>query len=296
VNPKYIKFENNQRHIHPPKVFSFESDLSRSFTTLTTVLIKSKTKFARALGLNQEPALFRLDAHINRLLNGAQQLGILDPKKGEHQADQIEQILIKELANFYKSQFLNDKVSDQAFARLKIRLVLNRLGLELAIEPLSLAWPPTQLINVCSYQGERLNPEIKTTNVQTATEARKKILSAQIHEVILISKTGIVREGSWSNFFWFENDNSLFTTKSEILPGITRDTILNLKSVTLKDITIGDLLANACEAFITQSSTGVTPINTFDGKKIGTGEHHRTKEIQTLYTEHLNNISKPIFS
>lgn len=296
MNPKYIKFENNQREVLPPKIFSFESDLSRSFTTLTTVLIKSKTKFARALVMTQEPALFRLDAHITRLLNGAQQLGILDPKKSEHQADQIEQILLKELAHFYKSQFLNYKVSDQAFARLKIRLVINRSGLELAIEPLALAWPPTQPINVCSYQGDRLNPEIKTTNVQTAMEARKKMLSAQIHEVVLISKTGIIREGSWSNFFWFEKDGSLFTTKSEILPGITRDTILNLTSVTLKDITVDDLFTNASEAFITQSSTGVTPINTFDGKKIGTGEHHRAKEIQILYTEHLNNISKPIFS
>jgi branched-subunit amino acid aminotransferase/4-amino-4-deoxychorismate lyase len=296
VNSKYIKFENSQRVILAPKTFSFESDLSRSFTTLTTILVKSKTKFAFALGLSLEPALYRLDAHVTRLLNGAQQLGILNPQIKEHQAEEIEKILLTELTHLYKSQLLTEKVSDSSFARIKIRLVLSHQGLEINMEPLLLSWQNSKTINVASFQGDRINPEIKTTNVQTSMAARKKLLSSTIDEVILISQTGIIREGSWSNFFWFEKDEKLYTTKSEILPGITRDSILNLKLTTLKDITVDDFFANATEAFITQSSTGVTLINTFDGKTIGSGEHHRSKEVKTLYADYLNKTSKPIFS
>ncbi len=108
-------------------------------------------------------------------------------------------------------------------------------------------------------------------------------------EALLLNLDETIAEGSGQNFFIIKNN--IFHTndeKSNILMGITRDTVLTLiKDLGMKckidKITQQDLY-DADEAFFTGSASEVTPIRKIDNHEFSNGKAGKlTLKIQDLY-------------
>jgi len=131
--------------------------------------------------------------------------------------------------------------------------------------------------------------DIKTTqllpNLLAKTDARR----AGAYEAWLIDEDGFVTEGT-STSAWIVDAAGRLTTRNlshEILPGVTRRVIMEAAAeaqlpVSEHRFTAEDALV-ALEAFIS-SATGVVPVVSLDGKKIGEGRPGPvTRRVQELY-------------
>ena len=116
------------------------------------------------------------------------------------------------------------------------------------------------------------------------TEANR----AGYDEAILLTAEGYIADGSGENVFLVK-DGELFTPdlSASILPGITRDTIIQIAQdlgyrVHEKPLIRSDLYL-ADEAFMTGTAAEVTPLRAVDDVEIGVGPI--TLEIQENYLE-----------
>ncbi len=120
-------------------------------------------------------------------------------------------------------------------------------------------------VKVISLKEARPDPNLKNWR----PEFRKKISQlkkdTKVYEILLIDESGIVREGSQSNFFAIFGDK-IITSKGEgVLKGITRDSIIQIckeEKIKLeeKDFTLDDL-KSADTVFLTGTSPKVLPIS-----------------------------------
>ena len=134
-------------------------------------------------------------------------------------------------------------------------------------------------IKVCTTPDTRWNnPDIKTTQLLPNVLAKTKGMKKGFGETLFIDNGGFVTEGSSSNFWILDNNNSLKTRSLDgtILAGITRDSIIKCAiqkniNVIEEKITLEDI--KACnEAFITSASSFVTPVLQVDNFKIKDGK------------------------
>ncbi|PSP83591.1 4-amino-4-deoxychorismate lyase [Halobacteriales archaeon QS_6_64_34] len=107
-------------------------------------------------------------------------------------------------------------------------------------------------------------------------------------ECVLRDVDGNLAEGATSNLF-FVTENGLRTPSAELdlLPGVTRDIVMELAREEEFPVETGvyslDALRNADEAFLTNSTWEIRPIETVDGIDVGAGP--MTKLLQRLYDE-----------
>jgi branched-chain amino acid aminotransferase len=107
-------------------------------------------------------------------------------------------------------------------------------------------------------------------------------------ECLLRDIDGNLAEGATSNLF-FVTENGLRTPSAELdlLPGVTRDIVMDLAREEGFPVETGayslDALRNADEAFLTNSTWEIRPIETVDGIDVGAGP--MTKLLQRLYDE-----------
>jgi len=140
-------------------------------------------------------------------------------------------------------------------------------------------------IKVLPYQYVRDLPEIKTTNyvhmVLMADEMKKQGAAD-----LLFHKDGEVSELTRSNFFIFRGD-TLITSDTNILNGITRKVVLELAEAHFK-IEVRPMsyaeLETADEAFTTSSTKWVMPIVQIGDKPVGDGKAGKnTLSLQELF-------------
>ncbi len=144
-----------------------------------------------------------------------------------------------------------------------------------------------QGIDIITVQDERwLNCDIKTVQILPNAMAKQKAKAQGAFDAIFVSKDGIIREGTSSNFFIIKN-GVLIThplTKN-ILPGITRMVVKDLaKELGIKveeKFLLKTDIYSADEAFLTGTLTEILGIKTIDDKIIGTGK--RGEITQKLY-------------
>ena len=108
---------------------------------------------------------------------------------------------------------------------------------------------------------------------------------------MLLDSRGFIAEGSGQNIFIVKS-GKVYTNdeKSSILLGITRETIiqvckeLNIEII-IKDLSLDDLV-DADEAFFTGTASEVTPIVSFDRKKINDGKIGEiTAQLKNIYMD-----------
>lgn len=106
---------------------------------------------------------------------------------------------------------------------------------------------------------------------------------------VLTSASGFLTETAAGNVWWVSN-GVLKTPANNILKGVSRDVVMELKDQLKLPCLVGDFrpsdLASADEAFLTSTPLCLQPITRFNGKEIGTGHPGPvTRQLLTLWSQ-----------
>lgn len=148
-------------------------------------------------------------------------------------------------------------------------------------------------VPVILYHGERSNPNAKVINVSFREQVDREIKKKNVYEAILVDRYGNITEGSKSNIFMVKDNEVLTAPIETVLPGITRQTIIDLceelqikvseKKINFSNINDIDGL------FISGTSPKVLPINKVDEMNINSSSNKVILSIMEVYD---NNIEK----
>jgi len=228
--------------------------------------------------------IFRLKEHVKRLYYSAKILGIEIPYP---QTDLINTII--ELVKINKLKF--------GYVRPIVYYGYGSMGVNPNNNPIEIAiacWPwgaylSHDKIDVKTSKYIRIHPESTVVDAKLCGHYLNSILASlelrntHYHEVLFLDTNGYISEGAGENFF-IVKDNCIFTPQlGSILPGITRDTIIEIASslhypIIEKALSLNDAYA-ADEAFFTGTAAEVTPIHSIDDKKIGEAERGPVTEL-----------------
>lgn len=252
----------------------------------------------RAYPTAEGPAIFRLDAHVDRLFRSAHIMGMDIPFEKEAVRDailasvrenQLDSAYIRPMA-FYGAEGMGLRAD-----KLKVHLIvaawawgayLGEDALERGIR-----------IKTSSFNRHHINSTLckaKTNgSYMNSMLALREAQQCGCDEALLLDTEGYVAEGSGENIFIVRNGALLTPELTAALEGITRDTLIELaheigvpvheKRITRDEVYIAD------EAFFSGTAAEVTPIRELDHRAIGRG--HRgplTERLQTLYFEQVH--------
>jgi branched-chain amino acid aminotransferase len=130
--------------------------------------------------------------------------------------------------------------------------------------------------------------------------ARREARAAGADEALILNETGFVAEGSTSNVFLVSGETLVTpSTESGALPGITRETILELaQSIgvmpVVRQIELEELLRSD-EAFLTNSIIEIMPLTRLADKPIGSGKPGPlTQRLMSAYKKLIAKETSPL--
>jgi branched-chain amino acid aminotransferase len=247
----------------------------------------------RAYETDKGSAVFRLSDHLRRLDNSARLLHMQLPYSLEElraachgliAANGLPECYLRPIAFFGYGELGVSAVGnpvDVVIMSWPWGAYLGEDGLKNGIRAKISSWErigPNVIPHVAKATGVYLN------SMLAVTEANR----AGYDEAILLTAEGFVADGSGENVFIVKN-GELYTPdlSTSILPGITRDTVIQIaqdlgytvheKSLIRSDLYLAD------EAFMTGTAAEVTPLSAVDDVEIGVGPI--TLEIQEAYLD-----------
>ncbi len=247
----------------------------------------------RAYPTAKGTAIFRLQAHTDRLFRSAHILGMSMPfdKETISQAtraavreNKLESAYIRPMC-FYGAEGMGLRADN-----LKVHVIIAAwtwgayLGEEGQKNGIK--------IRTSSFSRHHVNVTMckakANGNYINSMMALREALACGCDEALLLDTEGYVAEGSGENIF-IVRDGALYTPDlTSALDGITRDTLFKLaaeigvpvheKRITRDEVYIAD------EAFFTGTAAEVTPIRELDGRAIGNGTRGPiTEKLQAMY-------------
>jgi branched-chain amino acid aminotransferase len=247
----------------------------------------------RAYHTPKGTAIFRLQAHTDRLFRSAHILGMKIPYTKDQineatraavRENRLESAYIRPMC-FYGSEGMGLRADN-----LKVHAIvaawswgayLGEDGQKNGIK-----------VRTSSYTRHHVNITMckakANGNYMNSMLALREALSAGCDEALLLDPEGYVAEGSGENIF-LVRDGVLYTPElTSALDGITRATVMQLcadlglkvieKRLTRDEVYVAD------EAFFTGTAAEVTPIRELDGRTIGAGKRGPvTERLQALY-------------
>ena len=247
----------------------------------------------RAYETDKGSAVFRLTDHLERLQNSAKLLHMELPYSVEElRASCHELIAVNGLPECYLRP-----IAFFGYGELGVSALGN------PVDVVIMSWPwgaylgeegLSKGISAKISSWERIGPNViphvaKATGVYlnsmlAVTEANR----AGYDEAILLTGDGFIADGSGENVFMVKG-GELYTPdlSTSILPGITRDTVVQIAQdlgyrVHEKPLIRSDLYL-ADEAFMTGTAAEVTPLRSVDDVEIGVGPI--TLELQKAYLD-----------
>jgi branched-chain amino acid aminotransferase len=250
----------------------------------------------RCYGTEAGPAVFRLDAHLERLYRSAAVYGIPVPYAPQDLASAACEVI---RYNRFRSCYLRP-ICFYGSDSLAVH------PLKCPVEVAILAWPWQPLLGAENIEkGVRatVSPWTKfhSSMLPTTAKACGQYLNSMLalrdaaergfDEAILLDSGGKLAEGSGENIF-LVRDGKILTNDEEdsILLGVTRDSVIRIArdlglTVEVQSLYPDDLL-RAEEAFFTGTASEVTPIREVDGVPISGGVRGPvTCEIQRVFYE-----------
>jgi branched-chain amino acid aminotransferase len=240
------------------------------------------------------PAVFRLDAHLDRLFASAQVYNLEIGYTQEELTEVVSEVIE---SNGFKS----------CYVRPICYFGSNSLGLhskDCPVEVAVLAWPWAPLLGAEGQdKGVRItvSPWVKfhSRMMPTTSKACGQYLNSILavrdaynrgfDEALLLDDDGNIAEGPGENLFILKGDR-LFTNdeNSSILLGITRDSVMQIARDSGYMVEVGKLqledLLSADEAFFTGTAAEITPIREVDGTEISQGKCGAvTKQFQETF-------------
>jgi branched-chain amino acid aminotransferase len=247
----------------------------------------------RAYETPKGTAVFRLGDHLTRLENSARLLSmelgysVADLREACHEviaANGLPECYLRPIAFFGYGELgvsaMGNPV-DVVIMSWPWGAYLGEEGLKTGISAKISSWQrigPNVIPHVAKATGVYLN------SMLAVTEANR----AGYDEAILLTAEGYIADGSGENVFLVK-DGEIYTPDlaTSILPGITRDTVIQIaqdlgyqvheKSLIRSDLYLAD------EAFMTGTAAEVTPLRSVDDVEIGVGPI--TLEIQEAYLD-----------
>jgi branched-chain amino acid aminotransferase len=247
----------------------------------------------RAYETAKGTAVFRLTDHLKRFDNSARLLHMELPYSVEGLGEACHQLIA---ANGLPECYLRP-IAFFGYGELGVSAMGN------PVDTVIMSWPWGAYLGEDGLKNgisakisswERIGPNViphvaKATGVYlnsmlAVTEANR----AGYDEAILLTGEGYIADGSGENVFVVKN-GELYTPdlSTSILPGITRDTVIQIaqdlgytvheKSLIRSDLYLAD------EAFMTGTAAEVTPLRAVDDVEIGVGPI--TLEIQEAYLD-----------
>ncbi len=236
--------------------------------------------------------IFRLEEHYERLANGCRVLNIQLP----HSITELCRITVDLVA---KCGFSEDVYIRPVAYKSSQALGVRLHNLDDDFFVLVIPWGPYLDVDkarcgVSSWHRPEDNvipPQIKATGIYVNNAlAKTEAVGNGYDEAIMLAPDGHLSEGSGENLF-LVMDGNLVTpaTTSNILMGITRNTIIELAEKELGIATIQRAIDRselyvADECFLTGTAAHVTPVAEIDRRQIGDGEIGPiTAKLQALY-------------
>lgn len=242
------------------------------------------------------PAVFRLRDHLQRLANSARVLYMEIPYSPEEirsathdliAANGLPSCYVRPIA-FYGYGELGVAATgnpvDVVIISFPWGAYLGEEGQRTGISAMVSSWQrvgPNVIPHVAKATGIYLNSMLATT------EARR----AGYDEAIMLSHDGYVADGPGENIF-VVRDGRLLTPPlaMSILPGITRDTVIQIAQdlgyPVEETLLIRSDLYLADEVFMVGTAVEVTPVRAVDDREIGVGPV--TLELQKAYLDTVN--------
>jgi len=252
----------------------------------------------RAYKTDKGTAIFRLQAHTDRLFRSAHILNLAIP---------------------YDKETINNAIcaavreNDMEFGYIRPMCFLGSEGMGLRADALKVhvmvaAWSWGSYlgaenmekgirVKTSSYTRHHVNITMckakANGNYINSMLALNEALACGCDEALLLDTEGYVAEGSGENIF-IVRDGMLYTPElTSALDGITRDTIFILaaeigvpvheRRITRDEVYIAD------EAFFTGTAAEVTPIREVDGRVIGNGARGQiTHRLQSMYFDYVH--------
>jgi branched-chain amino acid aminotransferase len=259
----------------------------------------------RAYKTAKGTAIFRLQAHTDRLLRSAHILGMSIPfdkdtinaaVRSAVRENKLESAYIRPMC-FYGSEGMG----------------LHAKGLEVHVVVAAWAWGSYLgedgiengiRVRTSSYNRHHVNVSMCRAKANghyiNSMLAVQEAIDCGADEALLLDTEGYVSEGSGENIFIVRDGVLATPDLTSALDGITRATIMQLagelgikvveKRITRDEVYVAD------EAFFTGTAAEVTPIRQLDGRPIGIGKRGPiTEKLQKLYfdTVHGRNDRHP---
>jgi D-alanine transaminase len=141
--------------------------------------------------------------------------------------------------------------------------------------------------------------DIKTVNLLPNVFAKQRAVSSGAEEAMFV-RDGVITEGASSNVFGVLNGElRTYPLSNYILPGITRDVVIELAHesdipVVERPLFIDDL-ARVSELFFTSTFNDVMPIVRVDGRPIGTGRPGPVaQQLYGAFVERLGTVAAAV--
>ncbi len=252
----------------------------------------------RAYRTDRGAAIFRLQAHTDRLLRSAKIMNMRIPYafeqineacRGAVRENGLQSGYIRPMA-FYGSEGMGLRADN-----LSVRLMVAawEWGSYLGAENMERGIR----VKVSSFTRHHVNIAMCRAKANgqyiNSMLALKEALDCGYDEALLLDAEGYVMEGSGENLFIVRNGVVYTPDLTSALDGITRDTVITLcrelgiqvveKRITRDEVYISD------EAFFTGTAAEVTPIREVDGREIGSGGRGPiTQRLQAIYFDQVH--------
>jgi branched-chain amino acid aminotransferase len=211
-----------------------------------------------------------LDDHIERFYNSAEKMHLFVSQTSAELKDIITELMQRNnLPDSGIKMTLTGGYSDDAY------ILPAAQNLIITQQPLTIPQGlQSEGITLVTYSYQRQLSEMKTLDYSMAIWLQPFIKENKADDV-LYQYNDLVKETPRANFFMVTNEGEIITVKNNILSGVIRKNIINLKDsgfqITVRDFTLEELY-NASEAFITSTTKNILPVLKIDGKEIGNGK------------------------
>ncbi len=247
----------------------------------------------RAYKAEQGTAIFRLQAHTDRLFESADIMNMDIPFDKEMlnnaqlasvRENDLQSAYIRPMC-FYGSEGMGLRADN---LKVHVMVAAWEWGAYLGQESLDNGIRVRKSTFIKNDSHPSMYLAKANGNYISSMLALDEAMSKGYDEALLLDSKGYVAEGSGENIFMIK-DGVLYTPElTASLNGITRNTIMTLAKETGHDVVETTIkieqLYDADEAFFTGTAAEVTPIREIDHNSIGNGSRGPiTEKLQTMY-------------
>ena len=228
-------------------------------------------------------AVFRLDEHLARMEQGAEVLGM-----------RLDRAQLKEAVK----RVLQANAHQEAYIRPLVFYGAGSLGLDVGPELPShvvvatMPWS-SHLGDAAKRDGIRVKrtavrrvsaralPPLKLCGTYVNSVIAKRSAAREgFDEALFVDDLGCVCEATGENVFMVKDGQVTAVRHADALPGITRQTVVELTHAQDRPVTFAELL-DADEVFLTGTSAEITPVRQLDETVKAVGPV--TRQVQQLY-------------